>query len=955
MQDMGRADHTGSAKPRIRWWLPGTRITYKTLTRQLESLKEAGFGGVEVAFLGNGGDKPGLQNVDKWGDRDGKSKRMIKYIWSECKRLSLSADLTIGPAFPAMVPGLSADAAGSAKELVYGISQTYAPGEVLPLADLPVPMWQEAGRTPANPADQMAKLNLIAAYAVRVTTDFDGLTVKDNGSMIIAADDDTFGQAVLDITSQAKDQVDFPLPLLSGIRRNWVLLAVYYRGTLQVTSRMALRIKQKLTPLRPQSKSHFEQNADTYTQDLAHVVDHLSEDGVNVLAAYYKKYILDDELMLSFKQSMSSLFEDSLELSQTQYWTPALLREFEDRRGYALTPYLPLILDEPKHHPFAPPFKTFKLPRAIRSARTLQERVRYDFALTVSDLFLDRRLDPLKRWSNSIGLALRNQPYGIDFDAALAATKVDIVEGETLCFWGNDDSFRVLATGRDVSGSKILSEELAANMHKHYALGWHDIIRMANRDFALGVNQVILHGMPYPDSEHSEWPGYMPFMPAGRLPGFGDAWGERQPQWHLSRGYTRYLQNVQQVMQQGRAIVDLAIYHSAVEGVKGGLESTALTEAGYTYGFPSDGLLAREDAVVRNGKLWADGPGYKALILNEVKSIPQVTLRRILDLSRQGLPIIFVAKTPVCSAGLDADDSAIQKLVQTILEQNQAIKVDSLDDVASALGNLGIEPSILCTNTRSPLLSACREDGTARYYYIHNTADTPVESILTFNVSGYTSTAFLSLWEQAQPISEEDVAYGLYSKVPISLPAKASTIVRLVKSSGARSDAKTASCHTSIVSEILIESWQIHVQSWEPPPKGSTRSSDVQLHSKKFELEARLPGWQDVQGLQNVSGTAVYRTTFECPLIQESSQGGLPNKVVVEFEPITDAHQWFLNGSTVPGSDRLSGRLDLTSCVKEGKNVLELKIATTLTNRMRKVYPQLFKNRAAEQHGVRSP
>ena len=162
-------------------------------------------------------------------------------------------------------------------------------------------------------------------------------------------------------------------------------------------------------------------------------------------------------------------------------------------------------------------------------------------------------------------------------------------------------------------------------------------------------------------------------------------------------------------MQQGRAIVDLAIYHSAVEGVKGGLESTALTEAGYTYGFPSDGLLAREDAVVRNGKLWADGPGYKvcllkhggkrlradaqekALILNEVKSIPQVTLRRILDLSRQGLPIIFVAKTPVCSAGLDADDSAIQKLVQTILEQNQAIKVDSLDDVASALGNLGIE------------------------------------------------------------------------------------------------------------------------------------------------------------------------------------------------------------------------------------------------------------------------
>jgi hypothetical protein len=40
-----------------------------------------------------------------------------------------------------------------------------------------------------------------------------------------------------------------------------------------------------------------------------------------------------------------------------------------------------------------------------------------------------------------------------------------------------------------------------------------------------------MHGLPYPETEHSEWPGYMPFMPAGKLPGFGDAWGERQPQW----------------------------------------------------------------------------------------------------------------------------------------------------------------------------------------------------------------------------------------------------------------------------------------------------------------------------------------------------------------------------------------------------------------------------------------
>lgn len=79
-----------------------------------------------------------------------------------------------------------------------------------------------------------------------------------------------------------------------------------------------------------QSKSHFEQNADTYTEDLAHVVDHLSEDGVDVLAVsnflcrgrtgnttellclaqkYYQDHILDEQLIRSFKRMKSSLFE----------------------------------------------------------------------------------------------------------------------------------------------------------------------------------------------------------------------------------------------------------------------------------------------------------------------------------------------------------------------------------------------------------------------------------------------------------------------------------------------------------------------------------------------------------------------------------------------------------------------------------------------------------------------
>lgn len=180
-----------------------------------------------------------------------------------------------------MVPGLSPDEPGSAKELVYGISKPFASGQPISLVDLPVPSWKEAGRTPANPSGQSARLNLIAVYAVRVVLDSECAPEKKDGSLIIAAGDDTFRDAVFDITSHTTDRSTFTPPNAAA-GETWVLVAVYYRGTLQVGSTLGYSSMSAYSP--SQSKSHFEQNADTYTQELAHVVDHLSEEGVDVLA-----------------------------------------------------------------------------------------------------------------------------------------------------------------------------------------------------------------------------------------------------------------------------------------------------------------------------------------------------------------------------------------------------------------------------------------------------------------------------------------------------------------------------------------------------------------------------------------------------------------------------------------------------------------------------------------------
>lgn len=168
-----------------------------------------------------------------------------------------------------------------------------------------------------------------------------------------------------------------------------------------------------------------------------------------------------------------------------------------------MTPHLPLLLDA-KPHFFAPVKPSFI------SLDDTSKRVRHDFHNTISDLYLENRVLGLNKMASSLNLVFRNQPYGFPLDMAKSAYLVDSVEGETLCFSSNPhDAFRILATGRDVAGKTILSDELAAvigmvsggddkrnrsesdlAITQDYKATWRWLLEQANEHFALGVNQV---------------------------------------------------------------------------------------------------------------------------------------------------------------------------------------------------------------------------------------------------------------------------------------------------------------------------------------------------------------------------------------------------------------------------------------------------------------------------------
>lgn len=119
----------------------------------------------------------------------------------------------------------------------------------------------------------------------------------------------------------------------------------------------------------------------------------------------------------------------------------------------------------------------------------------------------------------------------------------------------------------------------------------------------------------------------------------------------------------------------------------------------------------------------------------------------------------------------------------------------------------------------------------------------------------------------------------------------------------------------SIIRQVEIKEWQVELQSWEPTT--DVKSSSITRVRKVLSHDDGVRSWLDVKGLEDLSGTAAYRATFGNPLGHMSSR---KRSVVLELGRVDDAHDLAINGVTVTGYDKLSGRPDITRYLRMGDN-----------------------------------
>ena len=221
------------------------------------------------------------------------------------------------------------------------------------------------------------------------------------------------------------------------------------------------------------------------------------------------------------------------------------LRSSRRRRQYPLIPNLPALFRE---------FFDFNDGSA--------PRVRNDFYAVRGDLWIETQLQPLRAWARKYNNVLRVQVEGEAnlivpiTDMVLATAAVDRPEHESLFVGDEIDNYLPMASANHMTGNPWYSTECCPALNRSYAQTFQDTIIRMHRSFAGGITKLVYHVYPYRDGATSKWPGYHNFGQTG----FSNAWGPREPYWVDAPPYNDYFARNQQVLTQGDAKTDVAVY-----------------------------------------------------------------------------------------------------------------------------------------------------------------------------------------------------------------------------------------------------------------------------------------------------------------------------------------------------------------------------------------------------------
>ncbi|MGA2534626.1 MAG: glycosyl hydrolase [Terracidiphilus sp.] len=679
------------------------------------------------------------------------------------------------------------------------------------------------------------------------------------------------------------------------------------------------------------------------------------------------------EVKALLKQNGGDIFYDSHSSdrgSPTELWTNNMEAEFKARRGYSLIQSAPALFE----NNFS--FSDGSAPR-----------VRNDLNAVRGELWIENHIKPMEAWAHTFNYRIRLQPYGepnsATPDEIEAASVLDRPETESLYFGDEVDSYLPIASANHVNGNSWFSIECCAALGKAYAQTFQDAVIRMHRAFAGGVTKLVYHVYPYRDAPDAKWPGYHSFGSAG----FANAWGPRNPDWIDAPVYNDYFARTQQVLTQGEARVDVAVYmqnylYPAPMFVKGGFHfwsDTRLQQAGYTHDYLDPALLAKAEPTTIAGQIAFGRPAYKALIVDSEQqpaadpiktSMDLDAARKILALAKAGLPIILVGAAPNQTPGrTPADDSTLRTLIGNLMQMKNVHQAAHEADVPALLLSLDIHPGME-PGSPSQVLSAHRRDEAKHtdYYFFYNQGmvTPPNEPGNLFepaegkpfdqqvHLRGAGKPYLMDAWTGKITPIENFVATGDGVSLRLNIAPDDAAIVAISTSRlGIAPSAPKVGTAASLPAPIDLTQykWQLTVEDWQPANDYVTtgvKATETKKEIKQIDLDGLKP-WPQIASLNDVSGIGTYTASITLPAGWKTGTGAR-----LKLGEVFDSFTVSVNGTGIP-MNQISATAEIGPYLHAGANTLAIRVATTLNNRLSSLDPAVAKRGIIQEYGLIGP
>ena len=320
-------------------------------------------------------------------------------------------------------------------------------------------------------------------------------------------------------------------------------------------------------------------------------------------------------------KSLVALHIDSWEMGP-QNWTSKLPGEFQQRRGYALHRYLPVMTG-----------------RVVDSLE-VSERFLWDLRQTILELIAENHAGHLAELAHQHGLQLSIEPYdGTPCDDMTYGARADVPMGE---FWRDTFSTWFSCTEASsiahVYGKRIVQAEAFTSGDGERWLA-HPATLKALGDWAYcdGINRFVFHRYA-----HQPWRDRWPGMTMGP---YGIHYERTQTWWAQSQAWLQYLSRCQFLLQQGLAVADVCcllpeaspqVFRPSATATRG----IPPTRLGYNFdGCTPEALLTRMS--VQDGRLvLPDGMSYRLLVLPNTQTMTPRLLGKVKELVEAGATIL---------------------------------------------------------------------------------------------------------------------------------------------------------------------------------------------------------------------------------------------------------------------------------------------------------------------------